>query len=534
MMVSPIWLVGTVLALQVPPPPSTSSPSKRLRAESRAILGRERAELEALAGRLKARGQGDAAAEVLARADPPPLPDGSSRFVPLPAVIPAPAGLPIVAKAAPPWHSELRTIRTTTAKALFDLATRAASEGSKQYTLADECLRAVLGRQPDHAEARRLLGYVPHEGGWATPYAVRELGKGKVLHPTFGWVEAAWVPHLDQGSCPPPRDGQKVRWLPAEQADALRNQWGRGWNISTEHFEIETNVPLSEVIAFGRQLEGFHDLFYALLADVIGDSCPLARRFQDKTLVEVRPARPHLVYYFATRDEYLDHVLRRHGPSYEETLGAYIPPKPGKGKRAPAYFFRDVEGQLAASATLYHEVSHQLLFESGAPNAYRRTWAITGLRGHGDVLRDRHRGARWLAPVRRPGRPSHPGGPEAAGRRGRPHPARAPRAPRHEWPVSRRGQVSAIRRGHGPDGLPDERARRRVPRRIPRILQGRVPGPPTPPHGAFSRESPRGLLRDPGGPVPRLSQDEGPTAPPALTGERRPSRDPRREGHSPT
>ena len=151
----------------------------------------------------------------------------------------------------------------------------------------------------------------------------------------------------------------------------------------TEHFEIQTNVPLSEVIAFGRQLEGFHDLFYALLADVIGDSSPLARRFQGKTPAAERPAPPHIVYYFATRDEYLDHVLRRHGRAYEETLGAYIPPRPGKGKRAPAYFFRDVEGQLAATATLYHEVSHQLLFESGAPNAYQKNvgnyWVFEGM-----------------------------------------------------------------------------------------------------------------------------------------------------------
>ena len=383
-----IWLVGTVLALQVPPPPSASPPSKALRAEYRAILGRERAGLEALAGRLKGQGQGDAAAEVLAQADPPPLPDGSSRFVPLPAVVPAMAGgaasLPVVARAAPTWRSELRTIRTSTAKALFDLANRAASGVTKQYTLADECLRAVLGRQPDHAEARRLLGYVPHEGGWATPYAVRQLGMGKVLHPTFGWVWSSWVPHLDQGELPAPSaSGEKVPWLPADQADALRSTWARGWRISTEHFEIQTNVPLSEVIVFGRHLEGFHDLFYALLADVIGDSSYLARRFQGKSPGEERPAPPHLVYYFATRDDYLDQVLKRHGPSYAETLGAYIPPRPGKAKRAPAYFFRDVEGQLAATATLYHEASHQLLFESGAPNAYQKNvgnyWVFEGM-----------------------------------------------------------------------------------------------------------------------------------------------------------
>src|SRR4051794_14965639 len=56
MMAPPIWLVGTVLALQVPPPPSASPPSKALRAEYRAILAREGAELGALAGRLKGRG----------------------------------------------------------------------------------------------------------------------------------------------------------------------------------------------------------------------------------------------------------------------------------------------------------------------------------------------------------------------------------------------------------------------------------------------------------------------------------------------
>ena len=34
------------------------------------------------------------------------------------------------------------------------------------------CAR-VIERQPDHREARRLLGYVPHEGGWARPFAVQ-------------------------------------------------------------------------------------------------------------------------------------------------------------------------------------------------------------------------------------------------------------------------------------------------------------------------------------------------------------------------
>ena len=49
----------------------------------------------------------------------------------------------------------------------------------------------------------------------------------------------------------------------------------------------------------------------------------------------------------------------------------------------PAYFFRDPDGQLPVTATLYHEVSHQLLFETAGPNAYTQNvgnyWVFEGL-----------------------------------------------------------------------------------------------------------------------------------------------------------
>ena len=48
-----------------------------------------------------------------------------------------------------------------------------------------------------------------------------------------------------------------------------------------------------------------------------------------------------------------------------------------------AYFFRDQGGQLPVTATLYHEVSHQLLFETAGPNAYTKNagnyWVFEGL-----------------------------------------------------------------------------------------------------------------------------------------------------------
>ena len=73
----------------------------------------------------------------------------------------------------------------------------------------------------------------------------------------------------------------------------------------------------------------------------------------------------------------------RWAPDIDQSLGYYNPPRPGKGNRAPAYFFRDPGGQLPVTATLYHEVSHQLLFETAGPNGYTKNagnyWVFEGL-----------------------------------------------------------------------------------------------------------------------------------------------------------
>ncbi|AGA29397.1 Protein of unknown function (DUF1570) [Singulisphaera acidiphila DSM 18658] len=382
--------LGLLLTLQVPPPDQTAKPSADLRQELRAIREQESARLEGLATRLIQQGQSSAAKAVRAKIEPTPQAGGATRFVLLPKVDSSTLnGLANVAAKsgdAEPWNGELRTIQETTASALFNLAERAAGSIPTHYALADTCLRGVLSRQPDHPEARRLLGYIPYEKGWATPFATSQFRKGMVDHPTFGWVHSSWVSHLENGELPaPPIRGQTtVRWLPAEQADQLHSPWKSGWRISTEHFKIQTNVPFSQAIAFGRQLEAFHDLFCSLLADVIESDkrLPLAQRFRDKKMVGEKSNDPHQVYYFKNKQEYVDYLIP-YEPTIAESLGIYIPLKPGKGKRAPAYFFHDPEGEINATATLFHEVSHQLLFETAGRNAYNKNvgnyWVFEGL-----------------------------------------------------------------------------------------------------------------------------------------------------------
>ena len=348
--------------------------------------------------RLRAEGKAAEADQVAADLGDSTSPDGSTLFIVLPEVVEAnPKGLNSV-DATRPKDSNLKepgrpgrdAIRLETAKALFDLATQA-SKPPESFALAEDCLRGVLDRQSDHLEARRLLGFVEYKGGWATPFAVRKLDEGSVYDAIYGWVKSDWVPHLQRGELP---DRSLRRWLPTAEADALRRDWATRWVITTEHFRIETNVPLNEAISFGRKLENFHQLFYSLMADVIDPArLPLAQRFSKKPTVRPAgsPARNlYQVYYFATRDEYAQYLFPYQGEAAKTSLGTYVPRKESKQFGGTSYFFNDVNGQLDVESTLYHEASHQLLFESAGPDDYARNsgqyWVFEGLGTYFETL----------------------------------------------------------------------------------------------------------------------------------------------------
>ncbi len=375
------WLVGALVLLQVPAPLLQDDAARELESAWRSIIARETAELDELAARLAGEGRTAAAQQVRMRIPRQTAPDGPIRLVPLPEVVaPQPPE-----KDSPPV--ELKEIRRRFADAFLALADRAARSETAQYFLASRCLRAVIERNPDQEEARRLLGYVPHDGTWARPFAVNELRKGNVNHPVFGWVPPDWVPHLKRGELPaPPARGQskKTIWLPTEEADRLRAGFDPPWKFATEHFEIRTNVPLAEAISFGRRLEAFHDLFMTLMADILGEDLPLVRRFKDRSLTGdgLSAAKLHQVYYYASKEDFVEKLSPQQGPEIADSLGFYDPPKSGHGQ-GPAYFYRDPGGQIPVTATLYHEVSHQLLFETAGRNAYTKNvgnaWVFEGL-----------------------------------------------------------------------------------------------------------------------------------------------------------
>jgi len=378
------------LLVQVPPPNLATKVTAELRHEVRSVLSREAVLLRSLAGRLIDNGNNNAYSYVCKYFTSPPDADGASLFTPLPEVDPPRRVEP---ENLEPWQVEFDAVREGTANALFDLATRAATGSAKDFALADSALRGVILRRPNNAEARRLLGFAAHEGGWAKPFAIQRSREGMVPHRRFGWVKSDWVQHLERGELPAPAgrgDGQ-MTWLPAEQANALRDDWAMGWRIHTEHFLIATNVPLAEAIVLGRQLETLHELFQSLFANVLGPNLPLSQRFLTKAMVGEAKTKVHNVSYFATRKQFIEHLRGDQGDEIEQSIGYYAPPKPGRSTkpgsppRGHAYFFRDEDEPIPSTATLYHEVSHQLLFESGVAvaSAFQKNagnyWVFEGL-----------------------------------------------------------------------------------------------------------------------------------------------------------
>jgi len=381
-MASTALIVGLTLCLQVPPPTSAEAAAGELERAARAISTREADALRALAAKLETKGENKAAERVRGLL-PKPTRGTATRFAPLLDVVEPRSGLASPSVEAG-WEAELHAIRSAAGEDLFELAKKAAEAVPPQMARADRLLRETLARLPDHAETRRLLGYVRHEGGWARPFAVRQLNDGYVSHPTYGWVPVDWITHLELGELPAPAvRGRSTTWLPAAEADRLRSDWSNPWRISTEHFQIQSDAPLAEAIQFGRRLEDFYGLFFSQCADLIGENLPLARRFRNTSLTGDGAYRPHQVLYFADNADYVHRIRIDTGADLSGTLGYYDPPKPGKGGRSTAYFFRDADGRLPVEATLYHEVSHQLLFESAGPNAFTKNvgayWVFEGL-----------------------------------------------------------------------------------------------------------------------------------------------------------
>jgi len=213
---------------------------------------------------------------------------------------------------------------------LYELATRAAEAG--QLSLAFQWATEAVRENPDHAEARRVLGYQRHGEEWLTPYAARMGDAGKRWHPQFGWIVAG--------------------------DEASQRRPGRdGWQIRTDHFLVTSNHSLEAAADLAGRLERLHQVWRQLFAGFCFSERDVEQLFAGERQARSRH-RPFRVFYHRDKDDYVA-ALRRRQPRIAETLGIYF------DKEREAHFFA---GEEANIGTLYHEAVHQL-FQETQPTA---------------------------------------------------------------------------------------------------------------------------------------------------------------------
>jgi hypothetical protein len=261
-------------------------------------------------------------------------------------------------------------VRHDYAKDLYLLSRRAL--GREYVSYAYDLIREVVVRDPDHAQARRLLGFVRFGQEWVTPFAADRLRNKYVWSDTFGWLPKDHLPRYENGE-----RYFDHRWISAAQEVELRRDFSKAWEVRTEHYLIKTNQSLEWGVQLGKQLEDFYRIFFQTFAGFFNSRDQIQQLFDGNGNQKAQIARPFEIHYYRTRDEYNRRLRGKIGQPIEITTGLYL------SNDKVAYFFHDPEEAPESKTTLFHEATHQLFSETRplkqAVGTHANFWIIEGI-----------------------------------------------------------------------------------------------------------------------------------------------------------
>ena len=262
------------------------------------------------------------------------------------------------------------------AEQFFQQARKACEAGNVGLAL-QLATRAVVA-DPDHAGARRVLGYRRVGEHWAGSYAVRRLEREETWHSQFGWIKTADLPHFEAGER---RLGK--RWISAEDDRRRHATIDRGWQIRTDHFRVITNHSRKDASELAVRLEALYQVWQQLFGGFALKPADLLKRF-DGTEIGGSRSKPFQVRYYRTRDEYNTTLLRQQ-PRIKMTLGIYF------DTQRETHFFA---GDQQDAGTIFHEAVHQFFYESGRPArnvaALNYAWLTEGVACYFESLVEHH------------------------------------------------------------------------------------------------------------------------------------------------
>ena len=253
---------------------------------------------------------------------------------------------------------QFRAQRSKYADELFELAKRAAVDG--QLSLAFEWATEVVRENPDHSDARRVLGYEKHNDEWLTPFAKRMVDAGKRWDSQAGWVTS--------------------------DAAGKETKPGRdGWQVRTDNFLVTSNHSQAAAAELAARLEQLYQVWRQLFAGFSYTEREVRELFAGE-----RPARerhrPFRVYCHRDKDDYVAALARRQ-PRIAETLGIYF-----DTDREAHFFAGEERNDDQNIATLNHEAVHQL-FQETRPAARQvggraNFWIVEGIATYFETLRE--------------------------------------------------------------------------------------------------------------------------------------------------
>lgn len=243
-----------------------------------------------------------------------------------------------------------RKLRVEFARQMYLLARR--SQKEKFASFAYRLVRETLFHDPDHKEARRLMGFrLVNDKEWLTPFADKMRREGMVWHDRFGWLPQKNVARYEQGERL--YNGQ---WITADREAVIRSNFKNAWEIRTEHFRVRTNHSQEKGVELASHAEKFHRYFMREFAAFFQTPQQLAKLFANGAVT--KEGDLHDIDFFRTKQEFVNAIANQ-CPVAQSIQGFY------SSSQRKAYFYNNpATSEETAMETLVHEVTHQLLSES--------------------------------------------------------------------------------------------------------------------------------------------------------------------------
>jgi hypothetical protein len=214
------------------------------------------------------------------------------------------------------WFDKLTVAIVSHGDRVFEMAKRSAAAGAG--ATAYQFLHETLHYNPDHEEARRILGFRKTETGWQAAAERIKSSPAKRPHPTMNWQPGTYL------------------------------------IVSTPHFDIASQADEVVTRQLADKLERWHDVWRQVFFEFWSRPTVVDRWLNGKGTSR-EPTKKFDVIFFANQEQYVSQ-LSSWVKGIEQSTGYY-------NDSAHASFFYASEDSTIHDAWR-HELTHQLFQES--------------------------------------------------------------------------------------------------------------------------------------------------------------------------